>query len=107
MVVTGAGQGIGRAIAIAAAAEGTSVVVADYDGSDTGSSDPATEVVAEIVAAGGQAVAVAADVSTMPGGAHRWAWHHASVRHMWTARPYEAHHMPAQPRRDRQKRGDE
>jgi NAD(P)-dependent dehydrogenase (short-subunit alcohol dehydrogenase family) len=72
VAITGAGRGIGRAIAIAAAAEGASVVVGDYggevDGTAGGSSGPAQEVVDEIVAAGGQAVAVGADVSTMDGG---------------------------------------
>src|ERR1700722_11631136 len=72
VVITGAGRGIGRAIAIAGAAEGASVVVADYGGEGGGpaggSSGPARGVVDEIVAAGGQAVAVGADVSTMDGG---------------------------------------
>ncbi len=60
VVVTGAGRGIGRAIAMTLAREGASVVVNDLgasatgEGSDTG---PADEVVAEIQAAGGQAVA--------------------------------------------------
>jgi NAD(P)-dependent dehydrogenase (short-subunit alcohol dehydrogenase family) len=48
------------------------VVVADYgvavDGRQGASSDAADEVVAEIVAAGGQAVSAAEDVSTMEGG---------------------------------------
>src|SRR3974390_1147414 len=72
VVVTGGGRGIGRATAIAAAAEGANVVVADYGGGvdrrADASSDAANEVVAEITAAGGRAVAAAEDVSTMEGG---------------------------------------
>lgn len=59
-VVTGAGRGIGRGIALLLAAEGAAVVVNDV-GSDvagTGQSrGPADEVVAEILAGGGRAVA--------------------------------------------------
>ena len=61
-VVTGAGRGIGRGIAILMAREGAKVVVADYGVSGDGSqpsSEPANEVVAEITKAGGTAVAVA------------------------------------------------
>ncbi|MEU5888459.1 SDR family oxidoreductase [Streptomyces sp. NPDC047461] len=71
VAVTGAGRGIGRAVALCAAAEGASVVVNDYGVSvDGGSptSDVASGVVKEIEAAGGEAVAVADDVSTMAGG---------------------------------------
>ncbi|KKD07018.1 SDR family oxidoreductase [Streptomyces sp. WM6386] len=71
VAVTGAGRGIGRAVALGAAAEGASVVVNDYGVSvDGGSptSEVASGVVKEIEAAGGQAVAVADDVSTMAGG---------------------------------------
>lgn len=65
-VVTGAGRGIGRATAIELARLGAGVVVNDIgtstagDGSDVG---PAEEVVAEIVAAGGRAVASTDSVS--------------------------------------------
>jgi NAD(P)-dependent dehydrogenase (short-subunit alcohol dehydrogenase family) len=72
MAITGAGRGIGRAVALAAAAEGAAVVVNDYgvsvDGSEP-SSEVANEVVAEITAGGGRAVANADTVTTMAGGA--------------------------------------
>ncbi|RMH79564.1 MAG: SDR family NAD(P)-dependent oxidoreductase, partial [Actinomyces sp.] len=68
IAVTGGGGGIGRAVALACAAEGARVVVADYgvtmDGSEP-NSEVADAVVAEITAAGGEAVAVAGDVSRM------------------------------------------
>ena len=60
IVVTGAGRGIGRAIAIKLAAVGAKVVVndlgvsADGEGSDT---NPAVEVVKEISDLGGVAIA--------------------------------------------------
>jgi len=57
VIVTGAGRGLGRGEAIEIAAQGAAVVLNDYDG-DTGQA-----VVDEIVAAGGQAVLVAGDVS--------------------------------------------
>src|SRR5438105_899792 len=61
VLVTGAGRGIGREIAILAAAEGARVVVNDLGGSDrggdAGDGGPAEEVVGEIKTAGGAAVA--------------------------------------------------
>ena len=69
-IVTGAGRGIGRAHALLLAARGAKVVVADFGvevdgtGSSTG---PAQEVVADIEAAGGEAVPCYASVADEPG----------------------------------------
>lgn len=57
-LVTGASRGIGRAVALALAAEGAKVVV-NYARSSTA----AEEIVAQITAEGGQALALQADVS--------------------------------------------
>jgi NAD(P)-dependent dehydrogenase (short-subunit alcohol dehydrogenase family) len=59
-IVTGAGRGVGREIALLMAEKGASVVVNDLGGTGGGEGEdalPATEVVNEIKAAGGQAVA--------------------------------------------------
>jgi NAD(P)-dependent dehydrogenase (short-subunit alcohol dehydrogenase family) len=69
-IVTGAGRGVGRAHALLLAARGASVVVADLGGQLDGSgssSDPADEVVKEIEAAGGKAVACYASVADEDG----------------------------------------
>ena len=58
-VVTGAGRGIGRDIALCLASEGASVVVNDVGvslGGEGTAEDPAAQVCAEIAAAGGQGV---------------------------------------------------
>ena len=64
-IVSGSGRGIGRAVALKLAAEGARVVVNDLD------TAPAGETVAEIAAAGGQAVACAGSV-TAPDFAERF-----------------------------------
>jgi len=65
-IVTGGGRGIGREYCLMLAAEGAKVVVNDLGGSRDGAGadiGPAHDVVAEIKAAGGEAVANGADVS--------------------------------------------
>jgi NAD(P)-dependent dehydrogenase (short-subunit alcohol dehydrogenase family) len=67
-VVTGAGGGIGRYEALALAGQGAAVVVNDLGGRrdgdpSHGTTGPADAVVAEIIAAGGRAVANYSDVS--------------------------------------------
>ena len=65
-IVTGSGRGLGREFALCLAAEGAAVVVNDVGVSLRGESteeDPAGQVVAEIEAAGGRAVAARDSVS--------------------------------------------
>ncbi len=70
-VVTGAGGGIGRGIALALGAAGARVVVNDLGVSmsgEGGDAGPAQRVAAEICAAGGEAIANTDSVSTWQGG---------------------------------------
>ena len=76
VIVTGAGRGVGRAIALAAADAGACVAVNDIgvslEGDATGES-PADDVVAEIRAAGGNAIALKQSVAD-------WGAAHAMVQ---------------------------
>ena len=70
-VITGSGRGIGREHALLFAAEGAKVVVNDLGGSVDGSGDDRTaaqQVVDEITAGGGQAIANGDDVTDWDGG---------------------------------------
>ncbi|MGD8415540.1 MAG: SDR family NAD(P)-dependent oxidoreductase [Pseudomonadales bacterium] len=69
-VITGAGRGIGREIALAMAAEGARVVVNDLGGNTdgTGTGKIADDVVAEIRAAGGEAVSHTESIAEVSGG---------------------------------------
>jgi NAD(P)-dependent dehydrogenase (short-subunit alcohol dehydrogenase family) len=64
-IVTGAGGGLGKAYALELARRGAKVVVNDLGGArdGTGSSDAAAQVVAEIEAMGGEAIANGASVT--------------------------------------------
>ena len=72
-IVTGGGRGLGRCHALALAAHGAAVVVNDLGGSVTGGSpdqkqgDAADDVVAEIIAMGGRAMANRASVADWAG----------------------------------------
>jgi NAD(P)-dependent dehydrogenase (short-subunit alcohol dehydrogenase family) len=70
-VITGAGRGLGKAYALLLASRGAKVIVNDPGGSMQGGdvdSGPAAEVVREIKAAGGEAVASTESVATLAGG---------------------------------------
>lgn len=64
VIITGAGGGLGRAYALAFAGQGANVVVNDIR------REAAEEVVAEILQAGGQAIANADDITTLATAQH-------------------------------------
>ena len=69
-VVTGAGRGIGKEIALLMASEGAKIVVNDLGGNTdgTGTGKIADDVVAEMRAAGGEAVSNTDSVAEVSGG---------------------------------------
>ncbi len=69
-IITGAGRGLGREHALLFAAEGAKVVINDLGGANDGAGSdatPAEQVVAEIQAMGGEAVANADDIADWDG----------------------------------------
>src|SRR4029077_17400663 len=69
-IVTGAGRGLGREEALALAAEGARVIINDIGvsvGGEGNDQTPAAAVVAEIKAAGGEAVTNYEDIATWDG----------------------------------------
>lgn len=71
VVITGAGGGLGRAYALELGRRGASVVVNDIGGASDGSGgsqSPAAQVVEEVIAAGGKAVASYDSVTSAAGG---------------------------------------
>jgi len=69
-IVTGAGGGLGRQHALALGRRGAKVVVNDFGGArdgSGGSATPAEQVAAEIIAAGGEAMAAACSVTDVDG----------------------------------------
>src|SRR6478609_6462382 len=79
-IITGAGRGLGREYALLLAARGARVVVndlgvaiSDTDGSgDAPATNPADDVVAEITAAGGEAVANHDSIATAAAAPPSW-----------------------------------
>jgi NAD(P)-dependent dehydrogenase (short-subunit alcohol dehydrogenase family) len=69
VAITGAGRGLGREYALLLASHGAKVVVNDFggsrDGREAGAANPAQDVVDEITAAGGEAVAHLGDASSL------------------------------------------
>ena len=87
-IVTGAGRGIGREEALLLAKEGASVVVNDLGGARTGEGSdvgPAQQVVDEIVAAGGKAVANTNDCSSWSGAEEHGEPGRRDLRHASTS----------------------
>ena len=87
VIITGAGGGIGREHALAFAREGAKVVVNDLGGARDGSggdAGPAQQVVDEIKAVGGEAVANTDDISTWDGAERARPAGDRHVRHRWT-----------------------
>ncbi len=71
-LITGAGRGVGRGIALEFAKAGAAILVNDLGvslaGTEAGSLSPAEEVAGEIIACGGKAVANADNVASWDGG---------------------------------------